>query len=105
MERRRFLKWTGLALLGLLAVPHAVFAKSPTVTSTNGVQYHADRQGRIYVSRDSGRTWRVHTNLGRGYWVRRLALDRAGRVTARVGFGGRDFGLVLSRDERSWRTT
>jgi hypothetical protein len=108
MDRRRFLKLGGLSSLGALSVvmfPHAVFGshRSEPVASRSGRLYSADRRGRIFVSED-GHTWKVHTNLGRDYWVRRLDHDQRGRVMARVSYRSREFGLVLDKHERSWRT-
>jgi len=105
MNRRRFLKLSGISTAALWFAPQAVFGARRTepVASRSGRLYSADRRGRIYVS-ENGRPWRVHTNLGRDYWVRRLRVDQRGRVTAHVDYRSREFNLVLDKHERFWRT-
>jgi hypothetical protein len=106
MDRRRFLKVTGLAVVGAgLAQMSILPSRYKVVAASAGAkQYRGDRQGRIYVSVDGGTTWRLHTSFGSQYSIDRLETDSAGRVRTTIGFHRRQFGLVLGADERSWRT-
>jgi hypothetical protein len=82
----------------------AAFGARGTI-AFGGLLYRGDRQGRIFVSRDNGSTWEVHTALGSGYAVKRLAVDRLGRLRATIGFRARSFGLVLAPDQKRWHTS
>ena len=107
MQRRGFLKLLGLATLGVVVrVPFAALtagAATRTV-SAGGLGYRTDGMGRVFVSRDAGRSWDLHSDLGPSYSITRLEVDKGGRLLSTVDYRGRSFGLVLGANRRSWLT-
>lgn len=109
MHRRRFLKLMGLASLGAtLGVSLPFGAESADaarrVVAQGGKLYRGDRHGRIFVSRNGGATWELHTFLGSHYAIQSMGKDLRGRVRATVGYRGRSFGLFLAPNAQSWMT-
>lgn len=107
MARRDFLKLTGLVAAALLvhAAPAAVQAASSlhVEAEAGGRLYRGLPDGRVEVSLDSGRSWRLHTNFGAGLPV--LALGSLkGSLQARLGCGSHSIPLVLLQDGRTWHT-
>jgi hypothetical protein len=100
-------------MVGLVAVAGAVQLSlgagaafgAGTSVSFAGLLYRGAAQGRIFLSRDNGSTWELHSALGAGYKVKRLAVDRLGRLGATIGYGRRSFGLVLAPDQKRWHTS
>ena len=108
MDRRRFLKAMGLALIAATArMPFLASIAAAAATkqvSFGGRLYRVDGSGKVFVSANGGTTWTVQTNLGRSCSVTKLAVDQSNRLNASVGFGSWTFGLVLAPDLKSWRT-
>lgn len=108
MQRRDFLKLLGLtSIAAWVPVPGWVSTASAarsTATSFDGRLYRPGGNGRIEVSEDSGATWRLHSDLGSHYLVKRLTVDRRRKLTAMIGFLDWTFGLTLAADRRSWLT-
>ena len=109
VPRRVFLQGVALAAVAaILRIPFgapsaaARSAESTTVT-VNGTSYRVDGTGFVYVSRDGGATWQVHVNLGPMYSVRSIRKERS-TASLDVAYSAYRFGLVLSADQRSWRT-
>ena len=106
MERREFLRSTtalamatagGVALGGIVDVASADAA-------TTAKRYRGTRNGRVYVSSNNGRTWRLLTNFGS-----RLDATRVGaasnKVIANLVLGRHgSFKLALQPDGHTWRT-
>ena len=109
MQRRDFLKLMGLTSVAIsLPVPgwvSAVSAARSEPTSYEGALYRPGGNGRIELSDDAGATWRLHSDLGSDYLVKRLTVDRRKALNANIGFGDWTFGLTLAPDRRSWLTT
>ena len=108
MPRRAFLKGVGLvAVAATLRLPFgaldAAARSSGTTVTVNGTSYRVDGSGFVYVSRDGGDTWQVHVNLGPMYSVQSIRKER-GTASLDVAYSAHRFGLVLSPDQRSWRT-
>lgn len=110
MHRRNFLKLAAALSVGV-ALPMgfdwpgvAAAAAAARTVSAGGRLYRSDG-GRVLFSRDQGKTWAHHSDLGPGCPVRRLSVDRKGRLRATVGFRRWSFGLVLAADQRTWLTT
>ena len=108
MDRRRFLKALGFALIAATArVPFlasVAAAGSTKPVSYGGRLYRTDGSGKVYVSTNGGSIWMLQTDLGGRCSVSKLTVDRRNRLNASVGFGGWTFGLVLAPDLKSWRT-
>jgi hypothetical protein len=105
MQRSTFLKLaasTTVAAGARLAFPWAAAAANQPV-SFGGRLYRAGAHGKIQTSKDAGRTWKLHSNLGHTYSIKSLAV-RGGRLHLSVGYAGRSFPLVLARDKRRWLT-
>ena len=108
MHRRRFLKLLGLASAWSalrFPIPWAAVSAASKSVSAGGRLYRSDGTGRVYVSTDGGLTWRLHSDLGSGYSVTRLTVDRGDRLHANVGFQAWSFNLVLAPNRQSWLTT
>jgi hypothetical protein len=110
MHRRSFLK-LGAALsvgavmpLGFDWEAVAAAAAAARTVSAGGRLYKFSGR-RVYVSRTRGKTWALHSDLGPNCPVRRLTVDRRGRLHASVGYRRWSFGLVLAPDRRTWLTT
>ncbi len=108
MLRRDFLKVAGLAsavtALGL-ALPWAAMSAASKTVSSGGRLYRSDGSDRVSMSLDAGKTWVVHSDLGPGYSVTRLTVDRSDRLHAAVGYQAWSFALRLAPNLTSWLTT
>jgi hypothetical protein len=107
MRRRHFLKMLGLAFGGgavALAIPWTPVAAESEAVTYRGKLYKGDQLGRVLVSADAGRTWKVQTSLGRIYSVKSLSVSPGQRLYATVAHRHRQFVLVLDHDGRAWRT-
>ena len=105
MQRSTFIKIaasTTFAAGTKLAFPWAAAASNDT-RSYAGALYRAGGPGKIQVSKDAGRTWKLHSNLGHANTIKSLAV-RGGRLHLSVGYSGRSFPLVLAKDKRAWLT-
>lgn len=106
MYRRDFLKLTGVASAALFvqinplgkALLHSVEVES------EGKLYRGTADGRIYVSANSGKSWRLHTNFGSAFSILGLATSLWGQVHAQVGFAGHSFDLALIDNGKIWKT-
>lgn len=105
MQRRDFLKLSGIALGAMLLRPGFFnrVGAAPIETQSRGLRYRGHR-GDILFSTDAGKTWQLHIRLGPDYEVLDLFTDFAGRVYAQVGFQGFIFHLTLSETGKQWLT-
>ncbi len=106
MNRRDFLKFSSLlpAVFFVQFHPLVKMISSPVEVEAQGKIYRGTNDGYILVSCDAGRTWKQHIQLGTEYSIQELFLDRSSQVRAQVGFAGRSFDLVLSKNGRFWQT-
>jgi len=107
MDRRTFLKLSGLSALSLLGQLNRLsdwLLSLPAVVDFGGIKYRADQQGQISVSQDGGKTWQVHINLGSHCTVERLYAGADGKLYSQVGLQGYRFEIVLAKDGKNWRT-
>jgi len=87
----------GVALGGVVGVASADAA-------TNARRYRGTRNGKVYVSRDNGRTWRLLTNFGSKLDATRVGRS-SGKVVANLFLGHRrSFKVALQPDGHTWRT-
>ena len=108
LPRRTFLKITALTAVG--AAGHALLPQgaaaaggsSPDVRH-DGRVFRVDRNGRILVSADAGRTWTVHANFGPTRPVRRLTSSGA-TIRALVDQRGNPFNLELLPSGAGWHS-
>jgi len=108
MNRRDFLKFGGITVATLLIPGGILFEelnRQPVEISTGGTVYRGTPSGEIYASKDSGQTWLLHTRLGSEYSILGFSEDRSKGIHAQVGFIGRSFELVLSKDRKYWLTS
>lgn len=112
MDRRGFLKGTGLAsVAGVAAVavsqanrPAYRWARLREVALGDRI-YRVDGGSQVYVSEDGGATWAVHTAFSQRFSIHGIGAQ-AGSVRIRIAFGGgHRFALALADDQRSWHTT
>jgi len=110
VSRRVFLEGVGLAAVAAILRPPfgppsaAARSSGATTVTVNGTSYRVDGTGFVYARRDGGSTWQVHVNLGPMYSVRSIRKER-GTASLDVAYSAYRFGLVLSPDQRSWRTS
>jgi hypothetical protein len=107
MNRRDFLKLGGLfsTVFYFQVHPLGKLINLPVEVEVQGLMYRGATDGNIYLSRDAGKTWQVHTRFGAGYSIQSLFVDWLGRVCVRVGFAGHSFDLFLSKNGAFWQTT
>ena len=106
MNRRDFLKLGGLfstALFVQFNLPSFV-GSQPIEVEFQGDLYRGTSDGKILISANEGKTWRLHTNFGAQFAIVRLSTDAQERVVALVEYQGYDFKLALSDHAGVWRT-
>ena len=104
MDRRDFLKITGLASSSLFLVssPFNAFLKFPVQTVVQGKIYRGTSEGEVHVSEDSGKTWKLHTRFGPDCPILDMYVDRSGQVSLQAGYKFHSFHLVLSKNGKDW---
>ena len=106
MNRRDFLKLGGAAS-AILVLPIGLIAKGMDSLATaelNGTIYRGTSDGKVLRSSDEGKNWSQVTDFGAGFNVFSLSAVQRDRIYARLGYAGKDFGLVYSPAEHTWRT-
>lgn len=104
MQRRTFLKLaasTSIAAGARVAFPFAAAAAPGYVLFAGALYRPGSARGTIETSTDSGKTWKLHSNLGNMFTVTKLAVSHT-QLVATVGYAGRTFTLVLAPDKRAW---
>jgi hypothetical protein len=107
MNRRDFLRISGLAFLTLIVPANPILSfskKIPVELIADGLTFRGASGGEIYTSADAGYTWQLHTRLGSEYTINSLFLDGSQHIHAKVSFGGRSFDLSLTKDHKYWLT-
>lgn len=106
MYRRDFLKLSGLLSVALLVQFNRLgkAVSLPLEVESRGRSYSGTSDGKIYVSENGGRAWRLHTGFGPQYAIRKLSTDSQERVVALIEYLGYDFKLVLSSHDGPWKT-
>lgn len=105
MNRRDFLK------IGTVASAFGVIAASPfdkalafdLGANINGKLYKAGSNGRVLVSSDKGKSWKLHTKFGTEYAVQNVFTATDQRLYAKMTYKKVNFYLVLSNDSQTWR--
>jgi hypothetical protein len=105
-SRRSFIKMTGLAIGAVLMAPVASSLPSsvagPIQADVFGKKYLGTRNGLLFESTDSGKTWQKVANFGAHCAVAGLR-EHQGHIVADIAVAGHGFALT-SADARLWRT-
>ena len=109
MDRRNFLRaTTAIAIAGTaFAADGGLLDEAEAAAASRGsgaARYRGTRRGKIYVSHDDGRTWKLLTDFGPELAVAKVGRTARQRVVATMSLQGRRFNLVLQPDHRTWRT-
>jgi hypothetical protein len=104
MQRREFLKLTGLASSSLFLVssPFKAVLKFPVQVAAQGKLFRGTSDGEVHVSEDGGKTWKLHTRFGSEYPILGLNTDPQGQVNLQAGYEYRAFRLFLSKNGKDW---
>ncbi len=107
MNRRDFIKLGGLASLSLFLSfnPLEKLAALPVEMAAQGKVYRGTSDGKILISEDGRKTWRLHTNLGSMYSIQKFFTDPNNQVKAQVGYQKYTFQLKLSKNGKLWNTS
>ncbi len=111
VPRRTFLKATGLTAVGVAAqslIPDiAGAAASSGVRSSDvehdGKMFRVNTRGQVLVSSDSGRTWKLHSDLGPQRPVKSLSKSGSA-LRAHVAQQNNPFRLELTASGIDWRS-
>lgn len=104
MKRRDFLKLGSVvsALSYASVAPLGKMLSMPIETAAQGIIYRGTATGKIYTSKNGGKTWQLHTNLGKAYSVLDIFTARDGHLYTQVGFKQHNFFLVQTADRKYW---
>ena len=104
MDRRDFLKITGLASSSLFLVssPFKAFLKFPVQTVARGKIYRGTSDGEVLVSEDGGKNWKLHTRFGPECPIIGLYTDRQDQVYLQAGYKYHSFRLALAKNGKDW---
>lgn len=106
MYRRDFLKIGGV-LSAAVFVPVGSLAKRlslPVEVEAHGKLFRGTPDGKIYVSRDAGKNWQLHTNFGSDFSIEGLSVNFWGQVRAQLSFANYSFDLLLAQSGNTWKT-
>ncbi len=106
MNRRDFIKLGGASTLAFVFGFGGldVLANLPVEMAVQGKVYRGTHDGKIFVSEDNSQTWKLHTNLGSDFAIRRFSVDANNRVQAQVGYQKYTFQLALSKNGKFWNS-
>jgi hypothetical protein len=107
MDRRDFLKFTGLASSSLFLVssPLKTALRFPVQVAVGNKMYRGTAEGQVHVSDDQGKTWKLHTNFGPDCPILDIFADRHGQVALQAGYKVNSFRLFLSKNGKDWLVT
>ena len=104
MKRRDFLKLGSVvsALSYASIAPLGNMLNMPIETAAHGMIYRGTAAGKIFVSKNGGKTWQLHTNLGKGYSILDIFTAHDGQLYTHVGYKHHNFFLVQTTDAKAW---
>jgi hypothetical protein len=105
MNRRDFLKVGGLFSTALvLQFNSPGKAIIPVEVQAGSKHYRTARDGRVFISENAGKTWQMHTDFGSEFTVLDMTADAYENIHALFEFSGYTFQLILSPNDKAWRT-
>jgi tRNA(Ile2) C34 agmatinyltransferase TiaS len=106
MNRRTFLRTSATVALGTTVLAEGLEASDADAATTRSgaLRYRGSRDGKIFVSKNDGRTWKLLTDFGSDLSIPKVAADRHDRVVATLTYRRREFQLALQDDHRTWCT-
>lgn len=105
MDRRIFLRATAtIAVAGTVLAGGIEESAAGAATSGRAARYRGTSTGRIYVSHDNGRTWKLLTYFGPNVSVSRVGPDSRQRIVAKLAYQHHGFRIALQPNGRTWHT-
>jgi hypothetical protein len=106
MMRRSFIKfsWAAAMLLVLPRRPLIWLAQAPVERLIKNILYRGTVNGKIYISKDRGKTWQLNTDLGLDYSIQEIYPGKHNQVYLKVGYQQYSFLLSAAEDDKVWRT-
>jgi hypothetical protein len=106
MERRDFLKLSGLALaLAFVRLtPVSNIMHLPAEVGVKEKMYRGTSDGDVLISENVGWTWNLHTRFGLQYAINALSVDAAQNLYALMDYRGHSFWLRRSAGSNFWET-
>jgi hypothetical protein len=104
MNRRDFLKvGSVISVFGLIAAsPLDKVFNAEMEVSAFGKIYRAANKGRVFVSKDKGKSWQLHTRFNNGYSILDIFVATDKRLYVKLGYNKTRFYLVLTGNKKSW---
>jgi hypothetical protein len=106
MNRRAFIRTTATMALTTTVLAGGLDTSDADAATTrsDALRYRGSRDGKVFISRNGGRTWKLLTDFGRDVVIPKIGYDAHGRVVATLIYRRHDFKLALLPDNRSWCT-
>ena len=104
MNRRNFLRTSAMAIGTTVLAGGLDEPLADATTNGSAVRYRGSNDGKIFVSRNGGRTWQLFTDFGKDVSIPRVESVAHDRVVATLTYRRHDFTLALKPDSRSWCT-
>jgi hypothetical protein len=106
MDRRSFLRTTATMALSTTVLAGGLEESDAEAATkrSDAARYRGSRDGKIFVSRNRGRTWQLLTDFGPDFSIPKVAPNAHDRVVATLTYRRRDFMLALQADNRTWCT-
>ncbi len=105
MNRRDFLKIGSMTTAAFFLQANHLPGKAlvaPALLEHRGNVFLGTSDGNILVSRNFGKTWQLHTRLGKDYTVSGFSKDGSQHLYANILFGDRSFVLTLAKGDKFW---
>jgi hypothetical protein len=105
MNRREFLKLSALFSTSFF-LPASITGifKLPVETTYRGKIYRGTADGKVFISEDDRKSWRLHYNLGAQYSITDISAGLDGQIYLKVGYQYRSFQLKLAQNEKFWES-
>jgi|SRR5215210_7209455 len=106
MDRRDFLKLSGVFSAAIM-IRFDTLAKAtalPLEVEAQGKLFRGTPDGKIYISGDAGKSWRLHTNFGSHVSIRDLSVNFGGQARAQLSLADHRFEMVLAKTAKGWKT-